>query len=85
MFNEKSQYKIMFGLIKIIFFRLLIGLVNQSNHTKCVSLTNQKCGTEPTIINLHLNKYTQGLHYDPFVITLDRCVRGCNQQTFVGL
>ena len=30
----------MFGLIKKIFIRLLTGLVNGSNHTKCVSLSN---------------------------------------------
>ena len=32
----------MFGLIKKIFIGLLTGLVNGSNHTKCVSLSNQK-------------------------------------------
>ena len=32
----------MFGLIKKIFIVLLTGLVNGSNHTKCVSLSNQK-------------------------------------------
>ena len=30
--------------------------------------------TQPTIINLHPNGYTQGLHYYPFVVTLDRYV-----------
>ena len=30
--------------------------------------------TQPTIINLHPNRYTQGLHYYPFVVTLDRYV-----------
>ena len=33
----------MFVLIKKIFIGLLTGLVNGSNHTKCVSLSNQKC------------------------------------------
>ena len=33
----------MFGIIKKMFFVLLTGLVNGSNHTKCVSLSNQKC------------------------------------------
>ena len=32
----------MFGLIKKMFIGLLTGLVNGSNHAKCVSLTNQK-------------------------------------------
>ena len=35
----------MFELIKKIFIALLIGLVHGSNHTKCVSLKNQKCMT----------------------------------------
>ena len=45
----------MFGLIKKMFIGFLTGLVNVSNHTKSVSLTNQKCTTQPTIINLHPN------------------------------
>ena len=32
----------MFGLTKKIFIGLLTGLVNGPNHTKCVSLSNQK-------------------------------------------
>ena len=34
--------EIMFGLIKKIIIGLLIGLLNGSNHTKYVSLSNQK-------------------------------------------
>ena len=41
----------MFGLIKKMFIRLLTGLINGSNHGKCVSLSNQKCTTQPTIMN----------------------------------
>ena len=52
----------MFGLIKKIFIALLTGLVNGSNNTKCVSLSNQKCETQPTLFNLHL----------------DRCAGSCN-------
>ena len=40
----------MFWLIKKIFIVLLTDLVNGSNHTKCVSLSNQKCMTRPTLI-----------------------------------
>ena len=40
-------------LIKKTYFGLLTGLVNGSNHTKCVLLSNQKCMTQPTLINLH--------------------------------
>ena len=34
--------------------------------------------TQPTLINLHLNEYTQELNYYPFVVKLERCVRNCN-------
>ena len=43
----------MFGLIKKMFMGLLINIVNASNHTKYVSLSNQKCEIQPTFINLH--------------------------------
>ena len=33
---------------------------------------------QPTLINLHLTENTQGLHYYPFAVNLDRCVRNCN-------
>ena len=68
----------MFWLIKKMFIGLLTSLVNGSNHTKCVSLTNQKYTTQPTIMNLHLIEYHQGLHYSPFAVNLDRCVRSFN-------
>ena len=53
----------MFGFIKKMFIGLLNSVVNASNHTKCVSLNNQQCMIQPTLINLHPNEYTQGLHY----------------------
>ena len=62
----------MFGFIKKIFLGLSIDLVNASNHAKCVFLTNQKCTTQPTLINLHPNEYSEGLSYYPFAISLDR-------------
>ena len=40
----------MFGLVKKIFIGLLIGLVYEPSHTKCISLSNQKCMTQPTLI-----------------------------------
>ena len=64
----------MFGLIKKIFTGLLTGLVNGSNHVKHISLSNQKCMTQPTLINLHPNEF----HYYPFAVKLDRCVGRCN-------
>ena len=68
----------MFGQIKKIFIGLLTGLVNGSNHTKCVSLINQKCQIQPTLINLRPNKYSQECHYCSFAVKLDRCVGRCN-------
>ena len=48
----------MLGLIKKMFMELLISIVNGSNHTKCVLLSNQICMTQPTLINLHPNNYS---------------------------
>ena len=68
----------MFGLIKKIFIGLLTGIVSVSNHTKYVLLSNQRCMSQPTIINLHPNEYSQEFHYYPFAVNLDRCVGSCN-------
>ena len=54
------------------------GIVNASNHTKCVSANNQKCEIYPTLINLHPSEYSQELHYYPFAVKLDGCVGSCN-------
>ena len=75
---KRTRYKIMFALIKKIFIGLLTGLVNGSNHTKCVLLSNQKCMIHPTLINLHPNEYSQEFHYYPFAVKLDRCIGSCN-------
>ena len=68
----------MFGLINEIFIRLLISIVNASNHTKCVSLSNQRCLSQHTLINLHPNEYCQEFHYYPFAVKLGRCAGSCN-------
>ena len=68
----------MFGVIKKLFIVSLTSTFNASNHTKCVSLSNQKCEIQPTLINLHLNEYSRELPYYPFVVKLDRCVASCN-------
>ena len=65
-------------LIKKIFIGLWINIVNASNHTKCISLSNQKCEIQPTLINLHPNEYSQEFHYYPFTVKLDKCVGSCN-------
>ena len=75
---KRNWYKIRFGLIKEIFIRLLNGIVNGSNHTNCVSLSNQKCEIQPTLINLHPNEYNQELHYYPLAVKLERCIESCN-------
>ena len=36
-----------------MFNRLITSIVSASNHTKCTSLSNQKCMTQPTLISLH--------------------------------
>ena len=61
-----------------MFMGLLISMVNASHHTKCVSLSNRKCMTQPTLINLHPNKYSQEFHSSPFAVKLDRCASSCN-------
>ena len=69
-----------FGFIKKIFIGLLttIRVFSVSSHTKCVSSSNQNCTTQPTIINLRFSEQTQGLHYFPFAVKLDRCAGSCN-------
>ena len=62
----------MFGLTKEMFIGLITGLVNTSNHTKCVSLINQKYKIQPTLINLHPNEQSQELPYYPFTFNLDK-------------
>ena len=68
----------MFGLIKKIFIGLLTGLVNGYNDTKCMSLSNQRCMIQLTLIILHPNEYSQEFHYYPLAVKLDRCVGSCN-------
>ena len=46
----------MFSSIKKTFIGLLTDLVNESNNTKCVLLSNRKCKTRPTFIDLHHDK-----------------------------
>ena len=61
-----------------MFVVLLTSIVNTSKHTKWVSLCNQKCMSQPTLINLHPNKYSHEFYYYPFVVKLDRSVGSCN-------
>ena len=68
----------MFGSIKKVFTVVLSSIVNASNQTKCVLLSNQKCKIQPTLIDIHPNEYSQEFHYYLFAVKLDRCVGGCN-------
>ena len=51
-----------------MFIVLSTQAVKVSNNTKCVSLSNQKCEFQPTLINLHPNKYCQEWHYYQFAV-----------------
>ena len=42
-----------------MFAGLLTSIVNGSNHTKCISLSNQKCIIQPSLIKLHPNENSQ--------------------------
>ena len=53
-------------------------MVNVSEHIKCVSLSNQPCMNRPTLIDLNLDKYKQGLCYHAFMVNSDRCNESCN-------
>ena len=56
---------------------MLTSIVNASNHRKYLSLSDQKCTAQSTLINLDPNEYSQGLCYYPFAVNLDRCVGSC--------
>ena len=56
---------------------LLISIVNASNHTKRVSLSNQKCDIQPTF-HLHPNEYSQEFHFYSFTFKLGKCLGSCN-------
>ena len=68
----------MFGVNKKNFIVLLSSIVNASNHTEYVLLSNHKCEIQPTLINLHRNEYRQKFDYNPFSINLDRCFGSYN-------
>ena len=68
----------MFGLIKEVFILVLSTTVYGYNHTKYVSLSDQKCKMQPTLINLDLNECCQEFHYYSFLFKLHRCVGSCN-------
>ena len=68
----------MFGIIKKLIIVSLTNKVNASNHTKCVSSSNQKCEVQLILTNLHPNEYSQELQYCLIGVKLNRCVGSCN-------
>ena len=60
-----------------MFTALLRNIVNALHHTKCISLSKQKCEIQPTLTNLYPNEYSQEFHYYLFSVQLDRCFRSC--------
>ena len=61
-----------------MFMALLISIVNASNQTNCVSLSNQRCEIKTAFINLNPNECNQEFHYYPFTVKLDKCVGSCS-------
>ena len=57
---------------------LLTSILSGSNHTKCMSLSNQKSVTQPTLIKLHPNEYNQELCCYPSAVNLDGCFAICS-------
>ena len=67
----------MFKIIFKMFIALLSNIVNGSNYTKCVPLSNQKC-IQPTLINLHPNEHCKEFNYYPLAVKLNTCAENCN-------
>ena len=65
-------------VIKILFIGLLLVPADQSNYTMCVSLSNRKCETQPILINLNFNEYSQEYHCHSFSVKLDRYAGSSN-------
>ena len=58
----------MFGILRKTLIVLLASIINASNHTKYVLLSNQKWKIQTTLINL----YQEFLQY-PYAVKLVRC------------
>ena len=61
-----------------MFMWSLISIVSGSLIIQNVLLSNQKCMTQPPLMNLHPDEYCQEFHYNPLAVRSDRCVGGCN-------
>ena len=74
---KRKKHKIIFRITKKV-IALLSTIVNESNHTKCISVSNQKHVIQPSLINLYPNKCSWEFHYYPFAVKLNTCVGSCN-------
>ena len=77
-FEKESMLNIHEYLVFKKFIGLLASVVSTSNLTKCVSINIQKCMTQPVLINLHPDEYSQELRYYSFTVNLDWCSGSCN-------
>ena len=55
-----------------MFLILLTNIVSTSDHTKCILLSNHKCVTQHSVINLNSIAYSQKLRYYQFSVNLDK-------------
>ena len=62
----------------VLYYCVLVSIVNTPDRIKCVSLNNQQCMTQPFLFDLHSNKYIEGLRCYPFAVNLDRCMGSSN-------
>ena len=53
---------------------LLINIARWPNHAMCASLSNQKCMTQPNLIQLYPNECNQELHYYPLAVKSGKCI-----------
>ena len=49
-------------------------MTNDSNFTNCMTIIM----SIPNVFDINPGKQNQGLHYDPFMVSLDRCNESCN-------
>ena len=75
----------MFELINKMFSGLLTSIRNASNHTKWVLLSNWKCMSWPTFINLYPDEYSQEWHYYQFAVKLDRSLGSCITLNYLSI
>ena len=66
----------MLGLVKKMFTGLLASHIYASNHTKCMSLSNQKCMIPPTAINLHPKAYQANVNVNLIVENVNQIKNG---------